>query len=182
MRCTEGGQKNRIWLEHPSNQKIYAGTLQCPSDFFRFCQQQYQCPNHCSSKGLCIRSSCLCLPDFQNDMCSQPCPAECLSCGVDRTCASCPPTRYFAANKTCICLDGFYESALKQQDCRKCHYTCTKCSGATSCDECPATRDSPSQLCPCKMGYFELEIYRQQLCLLCDKNCLRCKHNATFCI
>ena len=50
------------------------GQITCPSNFKAFCEYSPVCKNFCSSKGICVRGFCLCLPGYAEADCSKACP------------------------------------------------------------------------------------------------------------
>eukprot|EP00828_Plagiopyla_frontata_P040220 TRINITY_DN538_c0_g1_i2.p1 TRINITY_DN538_c0_g1~~TRINITY_DN538_c0_g1_i2.p1 ORF type:complete len:1831 (+),score=273.59 TRINITY_DN538_c0_g1_i2:3-5495(+) len=123
------------------------------------------------SAGLC--QDC----HFTCQTCSGPSQNDCLTCNASLQRVA------LALNKTCPCVEGYYQKDSEWQ-CQQCHYTCKTCSGpekyeCSSCNEALNWKAVSTQgTCQCKNGFFEAN----NACLACDSKCLTCSGSGASCL
>ncbi|EAR99196.2 leishmanolysin family protein (macronuclear) [Tetrahymena thermophila SB210] len=114
------------------------GTIFCPLDFEQTCTFPQDCPNLCSSQGVCMNGYCICVDGYAGIDCSYKCPFP--TAFYQGTCVQkCPANTFKNPDNTCkqSCPQRYFPDQ-NSFECVLCHSQCSSCFGelSTQCYKC----------------------------------------------
>ncbi|EAR86018.1 transmembrane protein, putative (macronuclear) [Tetrahymena thermophila SB210] len=181
--------------------KTTQGVMKCPDDFELFCGFPKQCPNKCSSNGICINGFCICLKGYAGDDCSKRCGEDQVWDGAHCT-LNCPSGLFKNFDNTCKTTCPYKQYGDQAtRSCAVCSNKCSACFGPSSnqCISCnngfilqgnqciEATCHSSCQTCSgpnanqctsCPSGTY---LDSSKTCQPCQAPCESCFNSATEC-
>ena len=103
---------------------------------------------------------------------NQCCKSECCSCNNRGECNSWTNTQTQIINKSCVCIEGYFETGLPGDFCNSCLKNCKSCKNASSCNECFENFTYQNNECICQNQTSE------SLCTTCHPDCIACHQGA----
>ncbi|KAL4489365.1 hypothetical protein ABPG72_019020 [Tetrahymena utriculariae] len=158
--CQQPGQA----IDLTKQKRGVFGTIFCPLDFEMTCTSPQDCPNSCSSQGICINGYCMCVDGYAGIDCSQRCTFP--TAYHQGTCVQkCPLSTFKNPDNTCqhSCPQGYFQDKTKME-CVLCHSQCSSCYG-----------DLSTQCYKCNKG-FELQ-GNSCIAYICDSTCGTCNRS-----
>ncbi|KAL4486019.1 hypothetical protein ABPG72_003953 [Tetrahymena utriculariae] len=181
--------------------KSTQGIMKCPHDFDLFCDFPKQCPNDCSSNGLCNNGYCICLKGNAGVDCSKKCGEEQVWDGA-RCAQKCPFGQFKNFDNTCKATCHYKQYGDQATgSCALCSNSCSVCFGPSSnqcfscndgfslqgnqclesichssCKTCSGPNVNQCTSCPSGM-YLD----SKKTCQPCQAPCESCFNSATEC-